>query len=291
MKSMTGYGRGEASGEGCTLKVEISAVNSRKQVDMRFSIPRELGMLEPIFRQYIRQKFTRGSLYIAVNFQLDQQVTSAVQQVNHAAAKAAAAELQALAREAGLPAPTMADILAIPGVLNQSDTSPYEPLKELATPALEAAINALQQAQLDEGQRLKSDLVARGEFISQRLERIIAREPEVLKQFQSRLQSRIAELGVVVPADDERLAKEVAFYADKSDITEETVRLRSHLVKYNQLLNSQDDPGRELDFLGQEMNREITTLSSKTTDLDIAEDALAMKIELSKIREQIMNIE
>ena len=103
--------------------------------------------------------------------------------------------------------------------------------------------------------------------------------------------SRIATLGIELQTDDERLAKELAFYVEKADITEETVRLQSHLVQYEQLLDSDDDPGRNLDFLGQEMNREANTLSAKTADMDIAGYALSLKTELNRIREQIMNIE
>ena len=125
----------------------------------------------------------------------------------------------------------------------------------------------------------------------QLVEHIDGREDEAIQLLKSKLRDRIANLGLDLPIDDEKLAREVIFYVEKADITEEVVRLKSHLVKYMELLNSDGDPGRDLDFLGQEMNREANTLSSKTADMTISEDALKLKTELSRVREQIMNIE
>ena len=292
MKSMTGYGRGVAERDGASLAVEISAVNSRKQVDMRFSIPRELGMLEPVLRQRIQQKLSRGSLYVVVSYQLSPEQVASGGRINIPVAQAVANELRELAKTAGLNPPTLAEVLAVPGVLNQDRDALYEPLRELVEPALEQALETLSAARVEEGARLREDLEARGRQMQGLLEKIIAREPEALVQFKERLRARLEELGGdQVTVDEERLARELVFYADKADIAEEMVRLKSHFTKYFQLLASDGDPGRELDFLGQEMNREITTLSSKTTDLCIAEDALALKIEISKVREQVMNIE
>ncbi|MBR6471097.1 MAG: YicC family protein [Victivallales bacterium] len=292
MKSMTGYGRGVAEGDGASLAVEISAVNSRKQVDMRFSIPRELGMLEPLLRQRIQQRLSRGSLYVAVNYQLAPEQVASAGRIKQVVAQAVANELREVAKAAGLNPPTIAEVLAVPGVLNQERDALYEPLRELVEPALAQALTALSEARVAEGRRLCEDLEARGRQMQQLLANIEIREPEALQQFKERLKTRLQELGGdQITMDEERLARELVFYADKADITEEVVRLKSHFVKYFQLLSSDGDPGRELDFLGQEMNREITTLSSKTTDLCIAEDALALKIEISKVREQIMNIE
>lgn len=291
MKSMTGYGRGMAKGECGTLTVEVSAVNSRKQVDLRCSVPRELGMLEQQIRQTVQEKLSRGSLYLAVSYQLNPEFLSKAGRVDTTAFAAVSKELAALAAKTGLSAPTVADVLAVPGVLNTSQSAVYDFLKTLLTPALETALAELTAARVAEGLRLKADLSARGETIRQLLERIDGRGNEALVQLQERLRTRLAELGATMSEDDERLAKELVFFAERADITEEIVRLKSHIVKYFQLLEGEGDPGRELEFLGQEMNREITTLSSKTADLCISADALALKIELSKIREQIMNIE
>ena len=293
MRSMTGYGRGVAAEAGCTLTVEASAVNSRKQVDIRFSIPKELGLLEPLFRQAIQKRISRGSLYVAVTLQQDEEAAARNGlRLNQTLALAAATALRDLAREADLAGPTLADILSVPGVVNAaSQNGVGDRMKALAETALEAAIDALMRDRDEEGARLKGDLRQRGELLQRLIGEIEARGPEALVQLQERLRARLQELSKELPVDEERLARELVFYAEKADITEEVIRLKSHLVKYFTLLESDGEPGRELDFLGQEMNREITTLSSKTADLCIAEHALTMKIEISKIREQVMNIE
>ena len=170
---------------------------------------------------------------------------------------------------------------------NESDTN----LKKLAAKALEDALDDLDRTRIAEGQRLKADLLQRGQNLKDLVEKIAARADDAVILQKKKLQERIATLGIELQTDDERLAKELAFYVEKADITEETVRLQSHLVQYAQLLDSDDDPGRNLDFLGQEMNREANTLSAKTADMDIAGYALSLKTELNRIREQIMNIE
>ncbi|MGN0867324.1 MAG: YicC/YloC family endoribonuclease [Oligosphaeraceae bacterium] len=292
MQSMTGYGRGVASGECGSLTVEITAVNSRKQVDLRCSLPRELASWEQPIRRRVQSLLSRGSLCLGVSYQLNPQFLAEMPRVDEAAFKAAARELRALAADAGLDAgPTVGDVLAVPGVLSTSAQNEFlAPFEALLNPALEEALTGLQEARLEEGLRLKADLLRRGQEMSRRLEAIVARGDEALLQLQERLRARLQELGAKISESDERMAKEMVFFAERADITEEVVRLKSHLVKYFRLLEEKE-PGRELDFLGQEMNREVTTLSSKTADLVIAEDALALKIELSKVREQIMNIE
>ncbi len=149
----------------------------------------------------------------------------------------------------------------------------------------------LDKSRVEEGLRLKDDLMERGKLLTELVEKIAARADDAVILQKARLQERIEKLGVEITLDDERLVKELAFHVEKADITEETVRLQSHLVKYKELLNSEDDAGRNLDFLGQEMNREANTLSAKTADMDIATYALTLKTEIARIREQVMNIE
>ncbi|MFA6929364.1 MAG: YicC/YloC family endoribonuclease [Lentisphaeria bacterium] len=292
MRSMTGYGRGTAEADGNLVSVELSAVNSRKQVEMRFAIPRELGMLEPPLRQQAQQKLSRGSLNIAVTYQLSQENNSQLSCIDLEAACRAVEMLREIGRRSGLQnEPSIADVLQIPGVLNTTGSLPYKPLQQLAETALGRALEGLDAMRLKEGQVLQQDLQQRGQVMSGLVERIVARRDEAVQQQKLRLQERIAKLGLELSLDDERLAKELVFYAERADITEETVRLQSHLVQYQDLLNSPDDPGRNLDFLGQEMNREVSTLAAKTADQEISALALSLKTELGRIREQIMNIE
>ncbi len=291
MKSMTGYGRATAEAKGNQATVEVSAVNSRKQVDMRFTLPRELNALEPTLRQRIQRQLSRGSLTIAVSYQLSDQNRQLNAAIDLPAAKAAATLLKELATQAGLQPPTVQDIIAFPGVLTENMSSPLEPVRELVLQALDAALTDLSAMRDKEGAALREDLLARGRTIAALVERIAARGDDALALQRQRLRDRIAALGVELTMDDERLTKELTFYAERADITEEIVRLQSHLAQFEELLNSDSTPGRNLDFLGQEMSREANTLSAKTADLAITNDVLAIKSELGRIREQIMNIE
>lgn len=291
MKSMTGYGRATADEGGNHVTVEVSAVNSRKQVDMRFTIPRELGMIEPSLRKIILEKLSRGTLQVVVSYKLDPEAKAATQSIDHEKFASVFAELSALANENCIEPPTIREIMLVPGVIVDSSSDSTEHLKVLAAKALEDALDDLDRTRIAEGQRLKADLLQRGQNLKDLVDKIAARADDAVILQKKKLQERIATLGIELQTDDERLAKELAFYVEKADITEETVRLQSHLVQYAQLLDSDDDPGRNLDFLGQEMNREANTLSAKTADMDIAGYALSLKTELNRIREQIMNIE
>ena len=291
MKSMTGYGRATAEANGNQVTVEVSAVNSRKLVDMRFTMPRELNALEPMLRQSIQQHFSRGSLNIVVSYKLSEENRRLQAAIDLPAAQAAAKMLTELAQQTGLQPPTVQDIIAFPGVISENVSSSLEPLKELVVQALEAALADLSAMREKEGAALREDLLARGKTIAALVEQIAARGDDALVLQRQRLRDRIAALGVELTLDDERLTKELTFYAERADITEEIVRLQSHLVQYEELLNSDDAPGRNLDFLSQEMSREANTLSAKTADLAITNDVLAIKAELARIREQIMNIE
>ena len=270
------------------MTVEISAVNSKKQLDLHCAVPRELGLVEPEIRAVVQKRASRGTLNLSVNYQIDSGVAG--YPVNEDAARVAATRLQALAAETGLAAPTLADVLSVPGVLEVTK-SPVEAVKPLLFQALEVALSELDAMRVREGKALHDDLAARGETMSRMVEAIAAQEEEAQKVTLAKLQERIAQLGVELPLDDERLAKELAFYVDKADITEETVRLRSHLVQYRGILEMENDAGRNLDFLCQEMSREANTLAAKTADLSISGEALALKIELSKVKEQILNVE
>ena len=291
MKSMTGYGRATAEANGNQATVEVSAVNSRKQVDMRFTLPRELNALEPMLRQSIQQQLSRGSLNVVVSYKLNEENRHLQAAVDMPAALAAAKMLTELARRAGLQPPTVQDIISFPGVISENMSSTLAPLQNLVQQALDAALTDLSAMRDKEGAALREDLLARGRTIAALVERIAARGDDALVLQRQRLRDRIAALGVELTLDDERLTKELTFYAERADITEEIVRLQSHLAQYEELLNSDSTPGRNLDFLGQEMSREANTLSAKTADLAITNDVLAIKAELARIREQIMNIE
>lgn len=292
MNSMTGFGRGVAEQDGSTVVVEVAAVNSRKQSDIRVIMPRELSAIEPQFRQRIQERVSRGTLAVTVQYSLAPERRAESLVIDLRLGAEAARRLRELAVAAGLePRLTLADLLAVPGVVGSSAESPAEQVRELAAEALEEALDGLRTMQRAEGEKLRHDLENRLATIRDRVESIAVRADEALLLQRQRLQERIAVLGVDLPIDDERLAREVAFYAEKSDITEEVVRLRSHLDQFADLLEEDRDVGRELEFLCQEMNREATTVGSKTTETGIAELGISMKAELARIREQVMNVE
>jgi len=267
-------------------------VNSRKQSDIRVIMPRELSAIEPQFRQRIQERVSRGTLAVTVQYSLAPERRAESLVIDLRLGAEAARRLRELAVAAGLePRLTLADLLAVPGVVGSSAESPAEQVRELAAEALEEALDGLRTMQRAEGEKLRHDLENRLATIRDRVESIAVRADEALLLQRQRLQERIAVLGVDLPIDDERLAREVAFYAEKSDITEEVVRLRSHLDQFADLLEEDRDVGRELEFLCQEMNREATTIGSKTTETGIAELGISMKAELARIREQVMNVE
>ncbi len=288
---MTGFGSGTATAaDGTIATVDISSVNSKKQVDMRISLPKELLSLDPEIRNLIQGRLVRGTLSIQVNYKLSQQATMASVPIDEGLAMIASECLKQLAESCGMPAPTMADVLLVPGVLQVNDRT-LNSLKPLVMEALVTALGELEASRSREGLALHDELKARGETIAALVAKIESMEQEAIVRYRDKLVERIAKLGVELPVDDEKIAREVAFYVDKSDITEETVRLKSHLVQYFNLLEGGDDIGRNLDFLGQEMAREANTLSVKTADMSIGEHALALKIEISKVKEQVMNVQ
>jgi len=292
MNSMTGFGRGVAEQDGSAVVVEVAAVNSRKQSDLRVVMPREVSALEPLLRQRVQERVNRGSLTVTVQYSLPPERRAEALVIDVGLGVQAAHRLRELATAAGLePRITLADLLAIPGVVGNTAESPAEWVRDLATDALDEALDALRTMQRTEGEKLRHDLENRLATIRDRVESIALRADEALLLQRQRLQERIAVLGVDLPLDDERLAREVAFYAEKSDITEEIVRLRSHLDQFADLLDEDRDVGRELEFLCQEMNREASTVGAKTTETGIAEIGISMKAELARIREQVMNVE
>ena len=291
MKSMTGYGRGVSTLEdGTQVTVEISAVNSRKQAEIRLNLPKELYGLDPEIRTQIAKSLLRGTLNVSIAYKLSPTVLAERVPIDDEMARAVCERLRRFALANGLPAPTIHDVLMVPGVIQVSDTTTFI-LKPLIKEALDSALKELDAMRIREGEMLKADLLSHAKEMEALTDKVIASEHDALIRYRDKLVERIAKLAVDVPVDEERIAREVAFYADKSDINEETVRLKSHLSQFINLLDTDKDVGRNLDFLCQEMTRETSTLDAKTTDTQLADMALTLKIELSKIKEQIMNVE
>jgi len=292
MKSMTGYGRGECARKGMKFTVELNSVN-RKQNDILINLPRELVELEPRIRDEINTRVSRGRLNVVVAYHVGASKTAQHIAVDRAVAREYVRVAQELGREMKLAEGLTVDtLLKQPGVLQVTerviDAEEVWPSVEIA---LEKALDALVKMREKEGKFLREDLSRRLKHCREKIARVRAHAPEVVKRFQQQLQERIKSAGVEIPVDDERLIKEVVFFADRSDISEEVTRLESHLQQFEGCLDAKEPVGRTLDFLVQEMAREVNTIASKANDAKISQVVVECKAELEKIREQIQNIE
>ena len=290
---MTGYGRGECAQDGFKVTVELSSVN-RKQTEISVYLPRELEALESRIRDEINRRVARGRLTVKVSMHAADGSSTGRVRLNVPLAKAYARELNRLAKELKLTgAVTIETLLRAPGVL-QTD----EELTDAETfwPAVEKSLNkgldALVKMREREGTHLTRDLQKRIAIVEKSVERVHKQAPEVVKRFQEQLRERIRNAGLEMPGvDDERLLKEVVYFADRSDISEEVTRLQSHFQQFEDCLKSREPVGRTLDFLAQEMNREVNTIGSKANDALISREVVTLKAELEKFREQVQNVE
>lgn len=293
MKSMTGYGRGECARDGFNVTVELSSVN-RKQAEISVNLPRELEMLETRIREAILERVSRGRVTTRVTVHAGDGKSSARMHLNVPLAKAYAHELNKLAKELKLAGPvTLDQLVRAPGVFQTDEQlAETENLWPAVDKALRAALTALVTMREREGAHLAKDLGARIGVMRKCVERVAKQAPASAERYRQQLIERIKSAGLPAPAaEDERLLKEVVFFADRSDITEELTRLQSHFKQFEDCARSKEPVGRTLDFLAQEMNREINTIGSKANDALISGEVVALKAELEKFREQAMNVE
>ena len=293
LMSMTGRGAGRAAGRLARVEVELSSVN-RKQLDVDVGLPRCLAAQEARVQERIRNRLSRGRVTGEIRVTWTEAAQAAGAQVDLGLARATVAALRAAAKKLGLPDDLKASaLLALPNlVTNTRAARELEGLWPVVARALDAALAKLQAMRRTEGAALARDLQARLKILRRLAGEIAARAPGVAAAYRRNLLQRI---GAALPgselAGDERLLKEIALFADKADITEELVRLESHLDQAAELLKAGGVAGRTLDFLVQEMGREINTIGSKANDGDITRRVVAAKTELERIREQVQNIE
>lgn len=288
---MTGYGRGESSRGGAKFTVEISTVN-RKQAELSLYLPRELDALESRVRDEINSKVARGR--IAARVQFSASSTSGTQvKIDHTLAKQYAREYRALAAELKLEKHMGLDtILRAPGVLQTTEDSlDVESLWLSLRAAVRMSLRGLLAMRAKEGVNLKKDLQKRINTLQKSVKAVAKQAPKTAKRHRDALLDRISQSGLDLKLDDERVLKEVALYADRIDITEELTRLESHFGQFADYAKSKSPVGRTLDFLSQEMNREVNTIGSKANDPVVSRLVVAMKSELEKFREQVQNVE
>ena len=292
MKSMTGYGRGEASRDGIKITTEITSVN-RKQSEITVYLPRELEPLEAQARAELNKRIARGRVTVKVGLHAAEALPGQVE-VNVAVAKAYVDELRKMARDLKIADNISLEALVrLPGVLGAGDeVTDAEKFWPILEQALAGAMEALVKMRAKEGAHLAKDLQGRIKAMRKGVATIKAAAPEMVKRYREQLQQRIANAGLPLPPEeDERLLKEVVYFADRSDISEELARLQSHFKQFEDCAKSDEPVGRTLDFLAQEMNREINTIGSKAQDSEIAREVVQFKAELEKFREQVQNVE
>ncbi len=290
---MTGYGRGQTTLGHFKASCEISSVN-RKQSEIAVHLPRELESLETQTRAEIAGRISRGRVTVKILVHEDNEAGSAQSYINFQLAKSYAKELKELAHTLKCSTELSIDtLIRIPGVLQVQDSSE---MAEKAWPAihfsLNQALDSLIKMRLKEGSHLTKDLKQRITTMRKAVLRVKKAAPEMLVKYREALRKRIAEAGLNLPTEtDDRLLKEVVYFADRSDISEELTRLDSHFKQFDEAARSDEPVGRTLDFLAQEINREINTISSKAADSNISREVVGLKAELEKFREQVQNIE
>lgn len=290
VKSMTGYGRGQAAVEGLEVTVEIKSVNHR-YFDFSIRTSRGYSFIEDKMKAYVQQRASRGKIDVFVTINSKTAVPDI--EVNEEFAGKYVAALKKLAELYDLR-----DDISVNSVSRNSDVfimtaseQDEEQIWQTVRAATDVALDSFVAMREAEGEKLAADVNNRLEFIKQKVEFIEKRSPETLKLYRERLEQKMRELLEERTVDEARLLTETAIFADKIAVDEETVRLRSHMSQLAKMLNSNEAIGRKIDFTVQEMNRETNTIGSKAQDIEIANTVVDIKAEIEKIREQIQNIE
>ncbi len=288
--SMTGYGKGEASGEPGRCIVEVKTVNNRYG-EVSIKMPRSFLGYEHEVRKAVATRVKRGKADLFVQWE-PTQAEVVVPSVNHAVARGYKQAFEALAHDLHVSAEIpLALIVSQRNVLQESVSEEQSDLLPLVLQAVERALDSLDQMRRREGEALRIDLAERRRELSGLVEQVRVRAPQVTAEYHVKLQQRLAKLLGGAELDPQRLAQEVALLADRCDITEELVRLESHFSQFDDALDLKEPVGRKLDFLMQEFNREVNTIGSKANDAAVTSLVVQMKAELEKMREQVQNIE
>lgn len=290
IKSMTGFGRGEFSQGANTFSVEIKSVNHRYS-DISVRMPRTLSTLEEKVRELVSSKISRGKIDIYINYTTFGQNYQV--KLDMKLAETYVEALNKLKEQLGIKDEISLALLArFPDVLIQETVE--QDMDELwltLKKATEAALDALVEMRQREGERLKADLLLKLDSVKDIMKGIKEKSYSIVDEYKNKLYDRIKELMQDIPVDENRLLTEVAIFADKATIDEEIVRFESHIEEFRKTMNHEDSIGKRLDFIIQEMNREINTIGSKVTDLSILNNVINIKTEIEKIREQVQNIE
>ena len=288
MKSMTGFGRGESVGGGTRYSVEIGTVN-RRNAELVFNLPRELFPLENTLREIVAPAVTRGRATVTVSVSSG---TKSRPLVDPALFRRLHRELLAVQRSLGIPgAPALSDIVRLYSVTARENTAADAPDATALTKAARVAVRSLETMRAREGAHLARELARLLTRFAKEIAAIRKLAPAVTARHRAAMRARLAALDQDFASDDERLARELALFADRSDITEELSRLESHLAQFRAGLAAKEANGRSLDFLAQEMFRECNTIGSKANSAEVTRRVVTAKTELERLREQVQNVE
>ena len=291
IKSMTGFGRSEIVKGNRKISVEIKSVNHR-YLEAGIKMPKKLNVFESRMRDLLKKYATRGKIDIFINYEDDSE-----SQVNLKFNQNIADEYMAIfnnmSEKYNLKNDmTVGGLARFPEVITMDEVQEdEEELWHFIEEAMKAALEQFVNTRILEGENLKKDLLGKLDHMEELVALVEKRSPEIMKEYRSKLESKVKELLGDTTIDESRIATEVIIYADKICVDEETVRLRSHIEHARKCLNEDGGIGRKMDFIAQEMNREANTTLSKANDIEISNAAIDLKTEIEKVREQIQNIE
>lgn len=291
IKSMTGFGRSEIVKGNRKISVEIKSVNHR-YLEAGIKMPKKLNVFESRMRDLLKKYATRGKIDIFINYEDDSE-----SQVNLKFNQNIADEYMAIfnnmSEKYNLKNDmTVGGLARFPEVITMDEVQEdEEELWHFIEEAMKAALEQFVNTRILEGENLKKDLLGKLDHMEELVAFVEKRSPEIMKEYRSKLESKVKELLGDTTIDESRIATEVIIYADKICVDEETVRLRSHIEHARKCLNEDGGIGRKMDFIAQEMNREANTTLSKANDIEISNAAIDLKTEIEKVKEQIQNIE
>ena len=287
IKSMTGFGRSEIVKGNRKISVEIKSVNHR-YLEAGIKMPKKLNVFESRMRDLLKKYATRGKIDIFINYEDDSE-----SQVNLKFNQNIADEYNNMSEKYNLKNDmTVGGLARFPEVITMDEVQEdEEELWHFIEEAMKAALEQFVNTRILEGENLKKDLLGKLDHMEELVAFVEKRSPEIMKEYRSKLESKVKELLGDTTIDESRIATEVIIYADKICVDEETVRLRSHIEHARKCLNEDGGIGRKMDFIAQEMNREANTTLSKANDIEISNAAIDLKTEIEKVREQIQNIE
>ncbi|MCD8083916.1 MAG: YicC family protein [Clostridiales bacterium] len=291
IKSMTGFGRCEIVTEEHKISVEMKAVNHR-YLDLSIKMPKKFNYFEAAIRNLLKTYIQRGKVDVFISYE-DYTEERLCLKYNSALAAEYMDAFRRMQEQFGIENDVkVSDLARMPEVLvmDQAPEDEDETWRQLSE-AVETAAKHFVESRVQEGEKLKTDLLAKLDYMDTLVDFVEVRAPQILTEYRRKLEDKVKELLGATAIDEARIATEVTIYADRICVDEETVRLRTHIDATRKELANGGSVGRKLDFIAQEMNREANTMLSKSTDLEVSDKAIALKTEIEKVREQIQNIE